>query len=125
MNALAIVLIVVALLIVVLALGGLAASSRRAHAREASLRRQIAAANEALAVARAEDNGWDRDLLDVAARAAFAERHPGQPLDELLLVQVADLPGTDEDVAVFRARSGSLERTVTLGRSEGAWVARD
>jgi hypothetical protein len=124
-NALAIVLIVLLALIVVLALGGIAASGRRAAAREASLRRQIAAANEALALARAQDHGWDRDLLDAAARAAFAERCPGQTVEEVLLVQITDLPGTDEDVAVFRCRSGTLEQTITLGRQEGAWVARD
>jgi type II secretory pathway pseudopilin PulG len=124
-NALAIVLIVFAVLIVALVLGGVVASSRRAAAREASLRRQIAAANEALALARAQDQGWDRDVLDAAARDAFAERHPGQPVEELLLVQITDLPGTDEDVAVFRCRSGSLEQTITLGRREGAWFARD
>jgi type II secretory pathway pseudopilin PulG len=124
-NAFAIIVIVVAVLIVVLALGGLAASSRRAAAREGSLRRQIAEANEALALARADDQGWDRDLLDAAARAALSERHPGQAVEELLLVEVTDNPGTDEDMAVFRARCGTVEQTITLGRREGAWVARD
>ena len=125
MNALGIILIVVAVVIVVLALGGLAANSRRAAAHESSLRRQIAEANEALALARADDQGWDRDLLDAAARAALTERHPGQAVDELLLVEVTDNPGTEEDVAVFRARCGTIEQTITLGRREGAWVARD
>jgi hypothetical protein len=122
-NAFAIVLIVLFVVIVVLALGGLVASSRRAHAREAMLRRQIGAANEALALARAVDQGWDRDALDIAARAAFAERHPGLPIDALLLVQVVDRPGIDEDEAVFRVQSGERETSITLGRREGEWAA--
>src|SRR5438874_2665988 len=49
----------------------------------------------------------------------------GLSYEQVGLVQIADLPGTDEDVAVFRCRSGTLEQTITLGRHEGAWVARD
>jgi hypothetical protein len=123
-NAFAIVLIVLFVLLLVLVLGGIAASARRAHAREASLRRQIAEANEALALARADDRGWDRDTLDAAARAAFAERHPGWSIDALLLVQVVDRPGTDADEAVFRVQSGERETSITLGRRQGEWVAR-
>ncbi len=41
----------------------------------------------------------------------------------LQLVQVVDRPGTDEDQAVFRAVTDSGERTLVLGRRDGAWVA--
>jgi type II secretory pathway pseudopilin PulG len=125
MNVFAIVLIVFAVLVVVLALGGLLASARRARAREAALRRQIGEANEALALARADDHGWDRDVLDAAARAAFAARNPGAVLDALLLVQVEDHPGVDDDIAVFRAMGAGRETTIRLGRSQGDWVVQD
>jgi type II secretory pathway pseudopilin PulG len=120
-NAFAIVLIVIFVLIVALAAGGAIAAARRARARESDLRRQIGEANEALALARADDRGWDRDTLDAAARSAFAERHPGQAIDALYLVQVVDRPGIEEDEAVFRIHSGEQETTLTLGRSQGEW----
>jgi hypothetical protein len=123
-NVFAILLIVFVALIVLLALGGAIASARRAAAHEATLRRQIGEANEALALARAEDRGWDRDTLDAAARAAFAERYPGQPIDALLLVQVDDRPGTEEDVAVFHVVSSGAEKTIKLGRRHGEWAAQ-
>ncbi len=124
MNVFAIVLIAFVVLIVLLALGGAIASARRAAAHEAQLRRQIGEANEALALARAADRGWDRDTLDAAARSAFTERYPGQPIDALLLVQVEDRPGIEEDVAVFQVVSGGAEKTITLGRRHGEWAAQ-
>ncbi len=124
MNIFAIVLIAFVVLIVLLALGGAIASARRAAAHEAQLRRQIGEANEALALARAADRGWDRDTLDAAARSAFTERYPGQPIDALLLVQVEDRPGIEEDVAVFQVVSGGAEKTITLGRRHGEWAAQ-
>jgi hypothetical protein len=123
-NIFAILLIVFVALIILLAIGGAIASARRQAAREASLRRQIGEANEALALARAADRGWDRDTLDAAARAAFTERYPGQPIDALLLVQVEDRPGTEEDVAVFHVVTGNTEKTITLGRRHGEWAAQ-
>jgi hypothetical protein len=41
---------------------------------------------------------------------------------ELHLVQVVDRPGTDEDQAVFRVVTDRGERTLVLGRRDGAWV---
>ena len=122
MNIFAVILIVFLALIVLLALGGAIASARRQAALEADLRRRIGEANEALAIARAQDRGWDRDTLDAAARAAFTERYPGQPIDALLLVQVEDRPGTEEDVAVFHVVSAGAEKTITLGRRHGDWA---
>lgn len=122
MNIFAVILIVFVGLILLLALGGAIASARRQAALEADLRRRIGEANEALAVARAQDRGWDRDTLDVAARAAFTDRYPGQPIDALLLVQVEDRPGIEEDVAVFHVVSAGTEKTITLGRRHGDWA---
>jgi len=124
-SALAIVVIVLLGVVVVFAVGGAMATARRASAREANLSRVLGEANEALARARAEDRGWDRDTLDSAVRAAVAERMRGQALDSILLVQVVDRPGTDDDVAVFRIVAGGRETDLTLGRREGEWVAQN
>ena len=37
-------------------------------------------------------------------------------------MQIVDLPGTDEDKAVFRVEAGDREERLTLGRSDGRWV---
>lgn len=113
-------IVVIAVLVVLVALvgGGYVAGLRRQQAREVGLRRQIAAANEALAAARADDRGWDRDALDEAARAAVTG-----PVEELHLVHVEDRPGTDEDVAVYRITQGGREHDVTLRRTGDTWHA--
>jgi hypothetical protein len=122
-STLAIVLIVLAALLLVLFAGGFVAAGRRRRARAADLHRQIEAADAALAQARADDRGWDIELLRGAARAAFAGTHGREP-DELHLVQVVDQPGTDQDEAVFRAVAGHHEHDIVLGREAGEWVAR-
>jgi type II secretory pathway pseudopilin PulG len=123
-SALAIVLIVLAAVILLLFAGGFVANARRHRAREAQLRVQIAAADQALAQARAGDRGWDLALLQAAARAAFAAAHDGHEPDRLDLVQVVDNPGTDADEALFRCAHGHHEHDVLLGREGDRWVAR-
>jgi hypothetical protein len=61
-------------------------------------------------------------VVESAARAAFAERHPGEHVTELVLTQVVDPPGTDEDKAVFRVNAPDGEHRLTLGRRGGDWV---
>ncbi|WP_205697359.1 hypothetical protein [Conexibacter sp. SYSU D00693] len=122
MSVLAIVLLVVVAVLVLLFVGGYAGNARRRAARAADLRRRVAAANEALAAAHAEDNGWAPSTVEAAAREAFAAQHPGAPIDELHLVQVVDLPGTDADEAVFRVVSHGADHDIRLGRQGGAWV---
>ena len=90
---------------------------RRAEARDEHLRERLAVANEALAQAHADDKGWDRALLEAAARAAAG------PVDELHLVTVIDNPGTDQDEAVFHAVKDGDVRTVALRRTGDTWVA--
>jgi predicted lysophospholipase L1 biosynthesis ABC-type transport system permease subunit len=124
-SVFAIILIVLFAIVAVFAVGGAIATARRARARESNLSRVLGEANEALARARAEDRGWDRDTLDAAVRAAYAARTPGQSIDSILLIQVVDRPGTDDDLAVFRIVAGGRETDLTLGRREGEWVARD
>lgn len=122
MSVLAIVLIVVAVLVLALFAGGLAGAARRARSTEGALRARLERANEELALAHAQDKGWDRATMESAARDAHAAAGGGA-IDELHLVQVVDLPGTDADEAVFRIVSGGAETTVKLGRRDGAWVA--
>jgi hypothetical protein len=123
-STLAIVLIALGALVLLLFAGGFIANERRQKAREAHLREQIEAADQALAQARAGDRGWDLELLQSAARAAYAQRSGGQEPEEMQLVQVVDMPGTDNDEAVFRCVGGHHEQDVTLGREAGEWVAR-
>jgi hypothetical protein len=121
-----IVIIVVVAVLVLLALGGWIASGRRRQGDAARLRAQVRAADAALAAARAEDRGWERATIEAAARMAFQATHGDADITELHLVQVRDRPGTDADEAVFRVRTADgADRTITLGRRQGAWVPAD
>ena len=118
MGTAEIVVIAVVVVLAVLIGGGYVAGLRRQRAREVELRRRIAAANEELAAARADDRGWDRDTLDEAARHAA-----GGPVEELHLVHVEDRPGTDDDLAVYRIVQAGRSRDVTLRRTGDQWHA--
>ena len=121
----------VAVVIVVLATLGYVATQRRRKQTEVAFALQIEAANEQLAAAHAEDNGWAEDRIFAAARTAHAASQGGSPQDheraqqrDVHLVQVIDRPGTDEDeaiCAVLDAEGGRHE--VRLGRRSDAWVA--
>ncbi len=119
MTTLAVILIVVGGLIVLLALGGYIANSRRRSSERAELVGRAREADQQLAQARAEDKGWERQALEAAARAAYKERTGAEPR-HLILVQVVDRPGTDEDEAVFDADGEEL----VLGRRGDTWVGR-
>ena len=119
MDVLLIILIVIGVLVVALAIGGYVAISRRREQEEGSLQARAAEANEHLAQAHAADNGWERTALEAAARRIHAEQHGGAEPSSLHLVQVIDMPGTDDDVAVFHADGQELR----LGRRNGEWVA--
>ena len=123
MTTLEIVILVVVLVIAALVVGGFVASGRRQRADEAARRTELEAANQALAMARAEDRGWERSLLEEACRAAFAKRSPAE-IRELELVQVVDRPGTEEDQAVFRVVTEHGSEYLHLDRRGDAWVAR-
>ena len=119
---LAIVIGVLAALIVLLAVGGVVARNRQLERTRGRFQAHLAQVNEDLAAAHAEDRGWAPDTLDAAAREALAAERPGAESAELTLVQIVDLPGTDEDKAVFRVEAGDREERLTLGRSDGRWV---
>jgi Tfp pilus assembly protein FimT len=121
-STLDVVIVVVAALIFLLAAGGWVAASRRTRARDRTLLEELHEAELALAKARATDKGWDRALLEDAARAAAAERFGAEPVNALHLVQVIDRPGTDADQAVFRVQTADGdEHRITLGRTGGVW----
>jgi hypothetical protein len=122
-TTLEIVILVVLLLIAALVVGGFVASGRRARADAPAGRAELEAANQALALARAQDRGWERSLLEEACRAAFAERSPAE-IRDLELVQVVDRPGTEEDQAVFRVVTDRGSEYLHLDRRGDAWVAR-
>lgn len=113
-----IVVLVVVVLALLLAAGGAIAMARRSDpdALDAELRH----ADHLLAAARAEDRGWDRSLMEAAARAAHTAAHPGERIETLELIQVVDRPGTDEDQARYRV-NGRTE--ILLGRSGDRWTA--
>ena len=114
-------LIIVLAVLVVLAVGGFVARAMLTRRTEAQFRARLEQANHDLAEAAAADRGWDRATLESAARRGYADQRGAEPA-ELLLVEVLDRPGTDEDVAVFRVEGEGRTETLTLGRRGGEWV---
>ncbi len=123
MSAIAIILIVVAVLVLLLIAGGLVANARRYREEGTELHTELEAANRALALAHADDKGWDRTLLERAAQEAFAERSAALVTD-LQLVQVVDRPGIEDDQAVFRVVTDHGEEYLHLERHGEAWLPR-
>ena len=121
MSALVIVLIVLAAIIVLLFVGGLAAARRREREQAPFLDEHIAEADRALEAARASDRGWDRELMEQAARDALAQAHPGKSFERLELVLVDDKPGVEEDRAQFEGVSGDTRVRVELTRGGDGW----
>lgn len=123
MSTLAIVLIIVAVVLVAVFVGGLAAARSRERAGAGDYSRHVAAADRALEAARAVDRGWDRALLEEAARTALRERRPDFAYDDLALILVDDRPGVTEDRAQFAAIGRDGEARVVLVRGEQGWGA--
>jgi len=118
---LAIVLGVFVLLVLVLAIGGVYGRRRQLAATQGRFDTHLAQVNRDLAAAHAEDRGWARDVLESAARAAYAAERGAEP-SELTLMQIVDRPGTDDDKAVFAVSADAREERLTLGRADGEWV---
>jgi hypothetical protein len=114
-------LIIVLAVIVVLAVGGAIARRAQLKRSESAFRAALERANHDLAQAAATDKGWDRAVLEAAARRAFELEH-GAPPESLDLVEVVDLPGVEEDEAVFRALHRGHPHDITLARHGGEWV---
>src|SRR4051794_37540954 len=124
MSTLAIVLIALGAVLLLLLIGGLAAASRRAREREGDRTRSLAQADRALEAARAADKGWERVLLEEAARKILAEERPDWHYDHLDLVLVDDRPGGTEDRAHFLATGPDDEVRIVLTRVDGGWIAK-
>ena len=123
MDTWEIVLLAIVGVLALLFLVGLAGNARVRRARERTLTEKIAAADQALAAARADDRGWDPALLEAAARAAFAVRKPGLTVDSLDIIQVVDRPGTDEDRALMRVSHAAGAEDIELQRTGDRWAA--
>jgi hypothetical protein len=123
MSTLQIILIVVGGLIVLLFIGGLVAVRVRDRRQAAQFEEHVRAADAALEQARALDRGWDRAVMEEAARGALRDERPDFPYDDLHLVLVDDQPGIDEDRAHFVAVGPDGRTRVVLARSGGHWGA--
>jgi membrane protein implicated in regulation of membrane protease activity len=119
MSTWEIIVVAVVLVLALLAAGGAYARRRQLEATQGRFDANLEQVNRDLAVAHAEDRGWERSTLEDAARRAYAGERDGAEPGEIVLTQVVDRPGTDDDKAVFRV--GADER-LTLGRRDGEWV---
>jgi hypothetical protein len=114
-------LAIVLVVLVVLAAGGFLARRAQLRRTRGAFDASLEKVNRDLAAAAAADRGWDRDTLESAARRLFAAERGAEP-DDLVLVEVLDRPGTDQDRAIFRAQHGGATHRLTLGRRAGEWV---
>jgi Sec-independent protein translocase protein TatA len=115
-------LIIVIVVLVLLAAGGIIARTRQLKRSRPAFERNLAQVERDLVAAAAADRGWDRDHLEAAARRIGTEQLGSEP-EELTLIEVHDLPGTDQDEAVFEVRAGGQRHRLVLGRKDGDWVA--
>jgi hypothetical protein len=109
--------VIILVVLLLLAIGGYIARTQQLKRSRPAFERSLEQVNRDLATAAASDRGWDRATLEAAARRIYADERGSEPTD-LLLVEVRDRPGTDEDEAVFRCGTERL----TLGRRDGEWV---
>lgn len=121
-SALGIVLIAVAALLLALGAAGFIVTRRRLGRQDFGA--DVAAADRALEAARAADRGWNRQLLDEAARHALGRERPAFDWHALELVLVDDRPGVEEDRAHLMAVGAHDRVRVVLAReADGRWVA--
>lgn len=120
MSVLAIVLLVLFALALIFMVGGYVVAKRRAN--RPGWEEHIRAADHALEQARAADRGWDRELIEAAARRALSEQRPGFEPASLDLILVDDRPGTTEDRAHLMAAGPDDSVRLVLARdASGAW----
>jgi hypothetical protein len=121
MTVVVIVLLVLLVLIGLFFIGGLFYSRRRLN--DPDLERHIRGADQALEEARANDRGWDRALLEEAARRHLESERPGVAPRDLHLVLVDDRPGVEEDRAHMLAIADDGQHRVILTRDpQGQWI---
>lgn len=123
MSTLAIVLLVVAVIVLLAFVGGVVGARKRDRAVAPVYAQHLREADHALEQARASDRGWDREVMEGAARAALERDRPGISFDDLQLVLVDDRPGVTEDRAHFEAVNSEGRVLVVLARGEAGWAA--
>jgi len=124
MSTLAIILIVLGVIVLIAVVLGFLGVQRRDRMRAGGWEESVRAADAALADAAATDRGWQREVMEQAARSALTEMRPDWAPRDLLLVLVDDKPGINEDRAHFVAVSeGGDEARVVLARQGDLWVA--
>jgi hypothetical protein len=121
----AIIVIVIAGAIFLLVDIGIVVNIMRERRTRAAFEVNVSEVDRKLAAAAAADRGWEREGLEAAARAAWEARHPGEPVQDLELIEVIDEPGTSNDYAVFRCRGDRAAGRLTLGRRDGDWVEHE
>ncbi len=117
-----VILLVLVAVLVALAAAGLAATRRRVDPRGGEYARHVSEADRALERARAEDTGWDRDVLEEIARRALAEQRRGSSYERFEVVVVDDQPGVVEDRAELLASGPEGNARVLLARGDSGWV---
>jgi hypothetical protein len=124
MSTLAIVLIVIAAIVLVALILGFLGARARDRRQAGTWEEHVRAADAALAQAAASDRGWQREVMEDAARPALSESRPDWTYGHLHLVLVDDRPGIEEDRAHFVAvAEGGDEARVTVARQGDRWVA--
>ena len=113
--------LIILVVLAVLVGGGIYARNRQLARSRPAFERALAKVDRDLAAAAATDRGWDRALLEAAARRISSEQFGAEP-ETLTLVEVIDRPGTDEDQAVFDVTAGGAHHRVVLGRRDGDWI---
>jgi len=113
--------LIIIIVLLLLAIAGYFVRTAQLKRSRPAFERSLEQVNQDLATAAAQDRGWDRATLEGAARRIYAEQRGGEPA-ELLLTEVIDRPGTDEDLAVFTVAGEGRKETLTLGRRDGDWV---
>ena len=110
--------LIILIVLLLLAIGGYIARMQQLKRSRPAFDRSLEQVNRDLATAAASDRGWDRGLLETAARRVYTEQYGGEP-QTLTLIEIIDRPGTDSDQAVFDAGG----RRLVLGRRDGEWIA--
>jgi len=124
MSVLAIVLIIVGVTVLFALFLGYLGTRARDRKQAGSWEEHVRSADAALADAAASDRGWQRETMEVAARAALTESRPDWSYGTLHLVLVDDRPGIEEDRAHFVAvAEDGDEARVVLSRQGDRWVA--
>ncbi len=120
MSTLAIVLIIIGVVLLLLFVGGIVVERRRLN--RPGFKADVASADQALERARAEDRGWDREMLHAAARAALQSERPAFSGESMHQVLVDDRPGVEEDRAHLVATGADGQARVVLSRdAQGSW----